>query len=90
LPTLKPGVFIHIHDIFSPRDYPEIWIVDQVRLWNEQYLLEAFLSFNSDFEVVGALNYLKHTYPLELAESCPIFSINPDDCEPGSFWIRRK
>jgi len=25
LPLLKPGVLVHIHDIFTPYDYPEEW-----------------------------------------------------------------
>jgi predicted O-methyltransferase YrrM len=90
LPTLNPGVLVHIHDIFSPRDYPEVWVIDQVRLWNEQYLLEAFLSLNNQFEIIGALNYLKHAYPDDLAAKCPVFSSDPSKYEPGSFWIRRK
>jgi predicted O-methyltransferase YrrM len=60
LPILKPGVLIHIHDIFTPKDYPTDWIHKNVYLWNEQYLLEAFLSFNPEFKIVGALNFLKH------------------------------
>lgn len=89
LPILQPGVFVHIHDIFSPRDYPKGWVVDEVRLYNEQYLLEAFLCCNDKFEVTGALNYLKHHYPEKLAEKCLVFRQNPDVYEPGSFWIRR-
>ncbi|MFC7673173.1 class I SAM-dependent methyltransferase [Mycolicibacterium sp. GCM10028919] len=89
LPILQPGVFVHIHDIFSPRDYPEKWISQDVRFWNEQYLLEAFLNFNASFEIVGALNFLKHHYPKDLASCCPILSEQMDSREPGSFWIRR-
>ena len=44
LPTLRPGVIVHVHDIFSPRDYPRDWLADDVKFWNEQYLLEAFLT----------------------------------------------
>jgi hypothetical protein len=28
LPILRPGVIVHIHDIFSPRNYPTEWIVE--------------------------------------------------------------
>lgn len=63
LPVLKEGVFVHIHNILTPRDYPEQWIFDEVRLWNEQYLLEAFLMYNNQFKIIGALNYLFHSYP---------------------------
>ncbi|XKW95737.1 class I SAM-dependent methyltransferase [Tenacibaculum maritimum] len=42
LPILNKGVIVHIHDIFSPRNYLKEWVIDTHRLWNEQYLLEAF------------------------------------------------
>jgi hypothetical protein len=81
---------VHVHDIFSPRDYPERWLVNEVRLWNEQYLLEAFLSCNDGFEVVGALNYLKYTQREALAQKCPAYAKDTESHEPGSFWIRKK
>ena len=90
LPILRPGVYVHIHDIFSPRDYPKEWLIDEVKLWNEQYLLEAFLSCNGSFEIVGALNFLKHSYPEALSEKCPVFAEDITENEPGSFWIRSK
>jgi hypothetical protein len=49
LPRLKPGVRIHVHDIFFPHDYPAEWLLNQRLALNEQYLLEAFLAFNSSF-----------------------------------------
>jgi predicted O-methyltransferase YrrM len=86
VPALKPGVLVHIHDIFTPKDYPEEWMLKQVRLWNEQYLVEAFLSCNNDFRIIGALNYLKHNHFEELSKKCPILKSEPN-CEPGSLWI---
>ena len=88
LPTLAQGVLVHIHDIFTPRDYPESWVKKAVRLWNEQYLLEAFMSFNSGFEVVAALNYLMHHYYDQFAAKCPVLR-HQQGREPGAFWIRR-
>lgn len=55
--------------------------------WNEQYILEAFLTYNSEFEVLCAVNYLKNNYFKEISKSCPFLTIGR---EPGSFWIRRK
>lgn len=89
LPALRAGVLVHVHDIFSPCDYPAQWLVNEVRLYNEQYLLEAFLSCNAQFEIIGALNYLKHHHLAAFAEKCPVFRQNPDAYEPGSFWIRK-
>jgi len=86
IPLLKKGVIVHIHDIFSPRDYPKRWVVDEVKFWNEQYLLEAFLTFNKEWRIIGALNYLHHNHFKLLKEKCPY--LTPDQ-EPGSFYIQR-
>ena len=40
LPRLKPGVLVHVHDIFLPADYPPDW---NQSLFAEQYLLAAML-----------------------------------------------
>ena len=89
LPILQSGVLVHIHDIFTPKDYIAEWICQDVRFWNEQYLLEAFLSFNTEFKIIGALNFLKHHYPNELASCCPVLAEQMDAREPGSFWMVR-
>lgn len=89
LPRLRPGVLVHVHDIFTPRDYPNEWVIDKIRFWNEQYLLEAFLTHNSRFEVIGALNHLAHHYPREFARCCPVQAESPGRYEPGSFWLRK-
>lgn len=84
-PQLASGVYIHIHDIFTPKDYLHSWVVDDVRFWNEQYLLEALLSNSDRYEIVGALNYLKHNHFDHLKKACPYLT---DGSEPGSFYIR--
>jgi predicted O-methyltransferase YrrM len=86
LPILQPGVIVHVHDILSPRDYLKEWVLDEMRLWNEQYLLEAFLSCNSQWKVLAAVNFLKHKYYDLLAQKC-IF-LRPSR-EPGSFYIQK-
>lgn len=88
LPKLNKGVLVHVHDIFSPKDYPAEWIFDKHCFWNEQYLLEAFLMFNTQFRIIGALNFLKHNYHTAFAAKCPNSGTLPDD-EPGSFWMIR-
>jgi hypothetical protein len=89
LPLLGPGVLVHVHDIFTPRDYPDEWVIDQVRLYNEQYLVEAFLSFNTRFRIIAALNYLKYHHPEELLEKCPMLAESMHGLEPGSLWMIR-
>jgi len=86
LPSLNAGVLVHIHDIFSPRGYPDAWTKDKVLFWNEQYLLEAFLTHNRDWEIVAALNYLHHAYYDRLKARCPF--LKPEH-EPGSFYLTK-
>lgn len=57
-PQLQKGTLLHVHDIFSPFDYPRDWMVKDKRFWNEQYALECFLMFNSAFEVYLPVNFL--------------------------------
>jgi Methyltransferase domain len=42
LPRLKPGVYVHFHDVFWPFEYTKNWIMSG-RCWNEAYFLRAFL-----------------------------------------------
>lgn len=86
LPSLKPGVIVHIHDIFSPRNYLNQWLVDDVKFWNEQYLLEAFLSHNYEWKILGALNYLHHNHREQLKTAAPFLT---PESEPGSFYIQK-
>jgi ubiquinone/menaquinone biosynthesis C-methylase UbiE len=88
LRVLKPGVIVHIHDIFTPKDYPDQWIFDEHHLWNEQYPLEAFLCLNDRFKIMGATNYLSYHYTKEFSAKCPVFAKQPGR-EPGTFWVRR-
>ncbi|MBB4639765.1 class I SAM-dependent methyltransferase [Rhizorhapis suberifaciens] len=88
LPTLKSGVLVHIHDIFTPADYPEEWIFDRKVLWNEQYLLEAFLSMNAGYGILVASNWLAKRYNACLRAILPGMLQKPS-ARPGSFWIRR-
>jgi hypothetical protein len=86
LPRLKPGVIVHVHDIFLPFDYRRDWVLDEFRFWTEQYLLQAFLTFNSDFEVLMANSYLNHYHQEDLKATFPDLS----SWGGGSFWMRRK
>jgi hypothetical protein len=89
IPSVAPGVIVQVHDIFTPYDYPETWLRQDRRLWNEQYLLESFLAFNSEFEVMAAVNWLKHAHFDALAAACG----HPQALRgagPGAFWFRRK
>jgi predicted O-methyltransferase YrrM len=89
LPRLLPGVLVQVHDIFLPFEYPVSWVREKRWFWTEQHLLQAFLAFNSAFEVVLALSYLNAHHREELAAAAPVYK-EDSSCRPGSFWMRRK
>jgi hypothetical protein len=86
LPRLKKGVVVHVHDIFLPFPYPKSWVVDELRFWNEQYLLQALLTYSSAFQVLWAGNYMKHRCPEALLSA---FTSYNENVWPGSFWIKK-
>lgn len=87
LPALLPGVVVHFHDIFLPWEYPRVWAEDYGLYWSEQYLLQAFLALNSEFEVICALHALSREQPDRLRHIVPSWS---GEAAPGAFWIRRR
>lgn len=87
VPRLAPGVVVHVHDVFLPYEYPREWVVDHRRAWAEQYLLQAFLAFNRDFEVLLPNHALARAAPEALRRAIPSF--DPRTVHPGGFWIRR-
>lgn len=87
IPSLNNGIYVHVHDIFTPHDYLEQWIKENVLFWNEQYVLEALLTGNKSLEVVAALNLLKHKHYSDLHRVCPYLT---PEREPGSFYFRIK
>ena len=84
IPKLNPGVIVHIHDIFSPREYPKAWLKFDVKFWNEQYLLEALLSNKDKYKIVASLNYLKNDFFPQVKEVCPHLE---ERHEPAAFYF---
>lgn len=87
VPRLRAGVLVHFHDIFLPAEYPERWVKDELRFWNEQYLLQAFLAFNSAFEVLWSASWMHVHHPERLAEAFPTYA---PGVWPASLWVRRR
>uniref|UniRef100_A0A7S3L9S6 Class I SAM-dependent methyltransferase n=1 Tax=Amphora coffeiformis TaxID=265554 RepID=A0A7S3L9S6_9STRA len=85
LPRLAKGVIVHVHDIFLPHDLPRHWVMGEHRGWSEQYLLAAFLMYNSDFEVVASSSYMVHKFQEEIKAAMP----ERFHQGGGSFWFRR-
>ena len=84
LPRLRPGVYVHIHDVFYPFEYPEEWVTGG-RAWSEAYALRAFLTFNDAFEIVLFNTYLERFHRDIFERDMPLCLKN----EGGSIWLRR-
>jgi hypothetical protein len=85
LPNLKSGVVIHFHDIFSGWEYPDQWIIENNRSWNELYALRLFLMYNNNFEIVYFNDYFWRKSPDKIRET-----LLSNLSDPGSgIYLRR-
>lgn len=84
LPLLKKGVYIHIHDIFYPFEYPKEWIYKGV-VWNELYLVRAFLMYNSTFSIQFLNTYALEKFSNQIQEF-PLFQEDIGGC----LWLKKE
>jgi hypothetical protein len=88
LPRLRPGVLVHLQGVYLPDEYPREWLTTEPRRFaTEQYLLQAFLAFNTGFEVVWASRYMHRRHRDLLAKLLP--GDDQDTAGPTSLWLRR-
>jgi len=87
LPRLRPGVVIHVHDIFLPEEYLHDWVIDENRSWNEQYLLRALLMYSNAFEVFFGCKYAFRKFPELVARALNLQS--GLGFGGGSFWFTK-
>ncbi len=92
LPRLGPGVLVHVHDICLPFEYPEVYFTNPAFrvFWTEAYLLQAFLAFNSRFEVLLGMAWLMSDHLDAFRRAFPRWDPERSPVMSGSFWIRRK
>ncbi len=81
LPRLAAGVVVHVHDIFWPFEYPAHWL-RQGRDWTEAYLLHAFLTGNTSWEISFFSSWFWQRQPGLVP--APLAGENP-----GSIWLRK-
>ena len=85
IPSLSAGVLLHVHDIYTPYDYPEELITELLNGWNEQYVLECLLTHNPRMEVLLPVFYLWTDYPTQTGRLFP-----PPSGRPGAIWLQTK
>ena len=92
LPRLKAGIYVHVHDISLPKNYPRPYM-EQALFWTEQYLLQAYLAHNSHVEVIWPGNYVMCNEPDRMLTLFPELRRMKEkypSSEPSSFWFKTK
>ncbi|HEY0640481.1 MAG TPA: class I SAM-dependent methyltransferase [Pseudonocardiaceae bacterium] len=84
LPRLADGVVVHFHDVFWPFEYPREWLREG-RGWTENYLLRAFLAYNTRFEILLFNSWLWQAERELVARTLPATL----DQHPGGIWLRK-
>ncbi|MEP7323745.1 MAG: class I SAM-dependent methyltransferase [Saprospiraceae bacterium] len=89
LPFVPAGVYIHVHDIYLPYDYPEDMAI---RGYNEQYLLAQALLYSKDkFEIIFPCFWISKQGSLQSLLDKNFWSkMNYDSIKThgGSFWFK--
>jgi len=83
VPSLRPGVLIHFHDIFWPFEYPHQWNVVEQRGWNEIYLVHALLLSNSRLQIRFFNDWAARFLQADIEQLIPEFMNNSG----GSLWL---
>ena len=91
VPRLAPGVLVHFHDIPMPFEYPRSYATNPAfrQFWTESYLLQAFLSFNNQFEILLAMRWIMADMMDQFKEAFPHYRPEVHKQGSGRFWIRR-
>jgi hypothetical protein len=85
LPILANGVWLHFHDVFTPYDYPNEWILGTIRhVMNEQYAVECLLTGGDRYQVALPLHLLAREHRSAMQKFFP-------RCRQWgqSFWLRK-
>jgi hypothetical protein len=85
LPRLAPGVWVHVHDIFLPYEYPRTWVVDEPRAWASSTSCKPSWSSTTNFKWRFRCTPPR-AHAQRLMAVVPSFSTR---IAPGAFWVSR-
>jgi methyltransferase family protein len=97
LPRLRPGAWVHFHDIYFPYDYACDTLRGDLFFPQESSLLYAFLSGNARYRIEASLSMVHYAAPDGLKRLIPGSTERPDrrlggdngKHFPSSAWLRR-
>jgi predicted O-methyltransferase YrrM len=85
LPLMPAGLYVHVHDVFLPDDYPVAW---DWRGYNEQLGVAALLAGGA-YEAVFASHYAATRLARAVAESAAGALPLPEGAFESSLWMRK-
>ncbi|QFT72759.1 class I SAM-dependent methyltransferase [Ruegeria sp. THAF33] len=83
IPSLKPGVVIHVHDVFLPYEYPKRFFYDCPG-WGEQYVLHSLLQSGA-YSMLWPGYYLQQDRP-DAVVALPFLA----EGRAQSIWVQLK
>lgn len=95
VPRLKPGVFVHIHDVHFPYNTPfpaDFWLFGErwPVYWQEAMVVQAFLAFNAAFEIQLSTPLVRHHDEEALTRRFGDYiPVAKDANPPSSLWLKR-
>ena len=84
-PALRPGVIVHVHDIFLPYGYPDDW---SRRFYSEQNALIGWI-LSGYFDVIFPGHYATRAHGAALEEKLGRHLPALAASQSGSVWLRR-
>jgi hypothetical protein len=85
IPALPPGVVVHVHDIFTPYDYPSAY---RARLYSEQYVLQALLAGAAErYRTLFGTHWMTRTHPDEMRAALGDGVAADEGLYGASFWF---
>ena len=87
LPRLAAGVYVHVHDVFYPFEYPPGWLATGCAV-NEAYVLRALLQSSAAYEIVLFNTFLERFHREWFAAHMPL--VLAGRYPSGGIWLRRR
>ncbi len=89
LPTLNPGVIVHIHDIPWPYPARDLdWVLKRRQYYTEPALVQALLINNDAFRILLSTSYLHHRAPKALRDAFAAY--HTGQTVPTALWLRKE
>jgi hypothetical protein len=96
LPALKAGVFVHVHDVFYPFEYPQGWSGRENRSWNEAYLVDMLVTHGNSYDILFFNDAFLTKVTDQVREAGDMFerfdgfAASPWHRLNGSIWLQKR